>query len=77
MIKGEPEGSIELAKGLYARASVLDANVAHFEFLQDKQISASAFQQQLEDARKDSGGEAICVYPVEMAQAYPVEMLQT
>ena len=77
LIKGEPEGSIELAKGLYARASVLDANVAHFEFLQDKQISASAFQQQLEDARKDSGGEAICVYPVEMAQAYPVEMLQT
>jgi hypothetical protein len=69
LIKGDPEGSIELAKGLYARANVLDANVAHFEFLRDKQISAGNFQQQLENARQESGSEAICVSTAELALA--------
>lgn len=69
LIKGDPEGSIDLAKGLFARANVLDANVAHFEFLRDKQISASNFQQQLEHARQESGSEAICVSTDELALA--------
>lgn len=60
---GEPQGAIALAKSLRARAQVLDANVAHYEFLRDKEISAGAFQRQLEEARKESGAEAICVCP--------------
>lgn len=69
LTKADPKGAIDLTRGLYSRASILDANVAHFEFLRDKRISASRFQQRLEDAKKDSESEAICVYPVEMAQS--------
>lgn len=68
LIKGDPEGALDLAKGLCARASVLDANVAHFEFLRDKQISASWFQHLLKEASKEAGSEAICIYPIEMVQ---------
>lgn len=68
LTKGDPEGAIDLAKGLYARANVLDANVAHYEFLRDKQISANSFQRQLEVARRDAESDAICVYPVDAVQ---------
>ena len=68
--KGEPEGAIALAKALHARAGVLDANATHYEFLREKQISASAFQLQLDDARRESGADAICVYPTALAIAY-------
>jgi len=60
--KVEPEGAIALAKSLHARANVMDANVAHYAFLRQKQISASAFQLQLDNARRESEAEAICVY---------------
>ena len=67
--KGEPEGSIELVKSLHARANVMDANVAHYEFLQEKQISARAFQLRLDSARRESGAEAICAYQAALATA--------
>lgn len=67
LTKSDPPGSIELVKGLHARANVLDANVAHFEFLREKQISASVFQKQLHDARIESGSDAICVFPTAFA----------
>lgn len=69
LIKSEPEGAIELAKALHARTNILDANVAHYEFLRQQQISASAFQLQLDRALAGSGAEAICVYPAEPAVA--------
>lgn len=52
---------LAIAQSLRARADVLDANVSHYDFLQGKQISATTFQKQLEQARKESGAEAICV----------------
>lgn len=68
LTKVEPEGAIQLARGLCARAHVLDANVAHFDFMRDKQISANWFQQQLDDAMEELKSEAICVYSTEMAR---------
>lgn len=67
--KGEPEGAIALTKSLHARANVMEAMAAHYEFLQEKRISASAFQLQLNAARRESGAEAICVYPTAFASA--------
>lgn len=57
----KPDSVIEMAKALRARAQVLDASVAHHEFLQEQQLSASRYQNLLEQAVADSGQEAICV----------------
>jgi hypothetical protein len=67
--KAEPDGVVELAKSLHARANVMDANAAHYEFLRQKQISVRAFQLELDNARRESGAEAICVYPTAPAVA--------
>ena len=67
LTQSEPEGAIVLAKQLHARSSAMDANVAHFDFLRQKQISASAFQRQLDNARRESGADAICVFPTALS----------
>jgi len=69
LTRPEPEGAIALAKSLQARSNAIDANVAHYAFLRQAQISASAFQLQLDDSLRASGSEAICVYPATFAPA--------
>lgn len=60
--------TIELAKMLCARAQVLDAAVAHYEFLQDRQLTATEYQKRLEQALASSGQQAICVQPAQLLE---------
>lgn len=62
LVKREPEGAMALAKSLQARAELLDANAAHYAFLQHKQLSAREFQLRLNAARHHEGAEAICIF---------------
>jgi len=54
-------GKVSLASTLRARSALLDANSAHYDFLNTNGISATAFQRALETARTDADSEAICV----------------
>lgn len=54
--------AIGLAQSLRTRSEILNANTAHYDFLSEKGVSASAFQLELESARTEIGTEAICVY---------------
>ncbi|MDH4384445.1 MAG: hypothetical protein QE280_03265 [Caulobacter sp.] len=60
---------VETAQTLLSRASVLEATTAHFDFLNEKKISSSAFQQQLEAERSQSGADMICVYAEDVKPA--------
>ena len=63
LIDRKPEGAIELAKSLRARSQVMEATAAHYEFLQEKQMTATEYQRMVEQALTESGQEAICVQP--------------
>lgn len=67
--KGGPSEIVNAASLLCARRQVLDANVAHYEFLEAKRVGATDFQKQLDAALKASGGDAICVHAFAPAEA--------
>ena len=52
---------ITFVRRLRARDEVLDANVAHFEFLSEKKISANRFSVEIKEALANSNGEPICI----------------
>ena len=54
--------AIEFAKRLRARDNVLSANIAHFEFLADKKISANYFASQVKEILLQNDGAAVCIY---------------
>ncbi|WP_298128236.1 hypothetical protein [Brevundimonas sp.] len=60
--KNTPSELVDAAKTLNARASVLDAAAAHYAFLSTSAISATQFERLLEDARREDGADALCVW---------------
>ena len=54
--------AIEFANRLRARDNVLSANIAHFEFLADKKISANYFASQVKEILLQNDGAAVCIY---------------
>ena len=56
--------AVMLARTLRTRTALLDTNAAHYNFLNEKGISATAFQRSLEAARVDAAADAICVSAV-------------
>ena len=59
--KSDVAGPVTLARTLRTRSALLDANTAHYDFLNEKRISAIAFQRSLEAARVGAEADAICV----------------
>lgn len=53
---------IELARRLRARDRVLGANVAHFDFLSDRKISANGFANEVKSVLSQYGDDPICIY---------------
>jgi hypothetical protein len=59
--KQERVEAVSAVKALRARSEVLGVNVAHYDFLGEKRVSATMFQKQLQLAQQESGADAICV----------------
>lgn len=59
--KGDLGDRVTLARSLMARADVMAANVEYFQFLDAKRLSATVFQKLLNEARIESGSDAVCV----------------
>ena len=57
------EPGIAFVRRLRARDEVLDANVANFDFLAEKKISANRFAAEIRDALANNNGEALCISP--------------
>ncbi|MGI4878404.1 MAG: hypothetical protein ACRYG4_13060 [Janthinobacterium lividum] len=70
--KGDAIGAVDVARSLYTRADVIGASVAHYNFLRGKEISASAFEKQVEAERVALGADAICIFPTMVDHLQPV-----
>ena len=54
--------AIEFSKRLRARSNVLSANIAHFDFLADKKISANYFAAQVAQVMLSKGDAPACIF---------------
>ncbi|NDP49483.1 MAG: hypothetical protein GZ085_14065 [Sulfuriferula multivorans] len=54
--------AIDFSKRLRARNNVLSANIAHFDFLQDKKISANYFSNQVKQVLLENDNAPVCIF---------------
>lgn len=60
--KGDSDGFVDVARALSARSNIMEANVAHYEFLNENDLIATSFQAELESARQNAAADAVCVF---------------
>jgi hypothetical protein len=58
----DEKSGIDFTRRLVARNSVLNTNVAHFRFLQDKKTTASQFSSQVQNALEKNNNGTVCIY---------------